>query len=168
MLLLATTCRSPWSGAAAVLTATVLLAGLAAFASRGERPAPEAVAESARDEELEWSHRAVRARMARKEEVIRAVTEGRMSLLEAAARFGTLNRQPPAVRADLFCLLGVELSDEERLCRSVLSWAADVAELSGSVEGTALRARLEAELRRARLAGLRLPAVEERPLLEGR
>jgi hypothetical protein len=107
------------------------------------------------------------ARQARREELARAVAAGRMALPEAAARFAALNRLAPQVRADLFRMKYSDLSDEERYCREVIYWAEGELAPDNPAGAAAGRARLEAELRRHLQAGpLRLPAVEEAPLLD--
>jgi hypothetical protein len=157
--------------AVALLPAALLLAGLAALALPGARPRggprAEGAAELAWDAEAQRSHAAYRARNQRRAEGARAVAAGRMPLLEAAARFAALNRLPPEVRTDLSRLQYPGASEEERLCRDVIFWAVEEAALSDPCEAAALRGRLEAELGRRLRAGLRLPAVEEGPLLDG-
>jgi hypothetical protein len=48
---------------------------------------------------------------------------GRLTLAEAAARFGELHRANPMFRADLWRLQWPGETDEERACREVIFWA---------------------------------------------
>jgi len=165
MLLLATTYRPPWPRAAVVLAAVLLVAALTLWGGRsGRMPRAGDAADPAWHAEVEWRHRAYQARLARRRALGRAVAEGRMALVEAAARFAAVDRLPPEVRADLARRQYPGASDEERYCRDVISWAVRELAPDDPCEAVALRGRLEAELERRLRDGLRLPAVEESPL----
>jgi hypothetical protein len=149
-----------------VRAAALLLASLAVWlAFRGGEESGLPTPETENPEQAR-KLRAFRARQARRAEVVRAVISGRMSLLEAAARFDRLKRMPPAVRDDLFALMDPEATAEERLCRDVLSRAVFEAGTRSLAEAEEVRRRLTAELEQALRSGLRLPEVEEMPLLE--
>jgi hypothetical protein len=94
-----------------------------------------------------------------KRQVLEDITAGRMSLLEAAARFRVINRWRSPFMAELVRSHYEDCSEEEQLCREV------IASLGALHEGdrchlAAVRTRLEAELgERRRGNTLRLQAV---------
>jgi hypothetical protein len=73
--------------------------------------------------ELFLPNRDLLRRLERKHDVIQALLAGRIDLLEAAAHFGALNRQPPDFDWDQFRRMTPGADDEERLCRSVINFA---------------------------------------------
>jgi hypothetical protein len=98
-----------------------------------------------RSEELDAQRERLRHWQEGKREAVRAVIAGRMTLLEAAARFRELDRQLPEFKWDLFRRAYPGSSDGERHCRHVI--AATEAELSKRPDEAAeVMARLEAEL----------------------
>ncbi len=86
---------------------------------------------------------AVIARLVAKSAVSDDLRAGRLSLAQAAIKFGELNAMPPQCPADLG-EYGSAVSEGERLCRQVIYWV--VASQPGSAPE--LRARLENELTR--------------------
>jgi hypothetical protein len=70
--------------------------------------------------ELERKGRAVMRRLERKERLAQAVLEGRLTLLEAAALFRTLDEGPPGFNWEQFRRSHAGDSDEERHCREVI------------------------------------------------
>jgi hypothetical protein len=116
--------------------------------------------EEARQTQLEQQSRTIVQRLEAKEEVVRRLLAGRLTLLEAAALFGHLNEEPAAWPfQDNLRWPGA--SREEKLCRQVLDWAIPLAREEG---GRAVEAadRLEAELAAllARGGVIRLPGDE--------
>jgi hypothetical protein len=94
-------------------------------------------------------------RSAGKWQAVEGLVEGRMSLLEAAARFRDLDRQPPDFHWDAFRNSMPGDSDDERHCREVIGF---IETRLPPRERTDLIARLEAELQAHRQQGtLRLP-----------
>jgi hypothetical protein len=77
--------------------------------------------------------------------VIEDVKAGRLSLLQAAARFRELGRQPPEVSLELLRLYYPAKSDGECYCRYVIHGVATSVQEQGSPGETILE-RLEAEL----------------------
>jgi hypothetical protein len=86
-------------------------------------------------------------RLRTRTKVIEDLRAGRLTLVQAAARFRRLNALTPAGGLDLRGHL-VGATEEERLCRQVICWAeaADRPEAPSIAEQT--RERLEAELQR--------------------
>jgi hypothetical protein len=159
---------------AALLAALLPLAGLAALPRwadclwRAAWPEDAVRREAARERELHRKSRACLVRLARKAEVARALASGRMTLPEAAARLGALNRLPPEVPWRLFRDGYPGASDEERFCREALYWAEGELCEGDPCEAAATLGRLEAELDGLLRRGtLRLPAVAEAPLPDG-
>jgi len=75
--------------------------------------------------------------------VLRALRADSLSLLEAAARFGEVNREEPETMSYVREMYSGN-SDEERVCRQVLAWAR--ADMGGDAgKGRATLLRLEAE-----------------------
>jgi hypothetical protein len=100
--------------------------------------------ENRQSDELDQRCKGVFRRIESKQDVLQALNEGHLSLVEAAARFGEFNRQEPETMAYIREMYAGQ-SDEERLCRQVLSWVR--AELSVEPDKTrATLARLEAEM----------------------
>jgi hypothetical protein len=83
-----------------------------------------------------------------------AAAEGRLALLEAAARFAALNRSAPQFNWPQFRRAYPGASDEERFCREVIAWAEGEA---GPAGAEAARARLAGELEGGLRRGLLLP-----------
>ena len=78
-----------------------------------------------------------------KDQVARAVIDGRLTLVEAVARFRAINASRPAnlpVRLDQY----PGKTDEERVCREVISYVE--TRLPDQPETSAILARLESEL----------------------
>jgi hypothetical protein len=103
------------------------------------------VHETGRQRELDYHKKIVDHRLRAKQQIIEEVLEDRLSLLEAAAGFRDLNRTPE----DSPCQVGRKIpgnSDEERLCRQVISWAEGEARRKTPDRADSLVARLEAEL----------------------
>ncbi len=78
-----------------------------------------------------------------------AVTEdllaGRLTLLQTAAQFRKLNAEQPASKIDLRQHFA-GATEEERLCRQVIQWAAFAARDISASASEQTRSRLEAEL----------------------
>jgi hypothetical protein len=159
--------RLPWPRAA-LPAAALLLAGLAAlppWADRLWRSAWQDDAlgrELARREELERVGRLCLARLVRKAEIAQALGQGRMPLLEAAARLGALDRLPPEVCWKQFREAYPGASDEERFCREALYWAEGELREQDPCDAAAVLGRLRDELdRHLRRGRPRLPDVAE-------
>jgi hypothetical protein len=97
-----------------------------------------------RSDELEQHSREIFGRIDAKQKVLRALSEDDLSLVEAAARFGEVNSQSPEAVAYVRDMYPGH-SDEERLCRQVLSWARFVLP-EESDKSRATFTRLEAEM----------------------
>ncbi|HZT82744.1 MAG TPA: hypothetical protein VFA26_21115 [Gemmataceae bacterium] len=123
-------------------------AAVIALALIGPRWLPGPEGASGQDEEnvLDRQLRAVVQRLEKKQQVIAALLGGRLSLLEAAARFRELNETPSELPNHSYRILFEGKSDEERLCRQVIAWAYNEAEVSSPEGARAVRRRLEAEL----------------------
>jgi hypothetical protein len=91
------------------------------------------------------------------------VIAGRLSLLEAAARFRDLDEQRPAASRQARCATHAGASDDECHCRAVLQYVGAEVELRpGADPGVA--ERLDAELRSLLEQGnLRLPGSDDVP-----
>jgi hypothetical protein len=84
-------------------------------------------------------------RLDARQQVADAVIDGRLGLLEAAARFRDLT---PADEATRHCLQAVYpgVSDNERFCRAVIGWVRGTVRERAPAEAHRRAARLEAEL----------------------
>jgi hypothetical protein len=154
-----------------LLAAFLLLGGLAALVPWADRLWRHAwqddaiVRVAAQRAELERRGRLGLARLVRKREIGQAVAQGRMPLLEAAARLGALNRMEPELPWRLYRDANPGATDEERFCREAISWAESELPEDDPCEAAAVLRRLEAELdRHLRRGGPRLPDVAEAPL----
>jgi hypothetical protein len=99
---------------------------------------------------------AVQHRHAAKEAVAEEAAAGRLTLLEAAARFRDLDADLPEEQRRALRLALPAGSDEERSCRQVLYYVE--ASLRGRPDGPAALGRLKAQLDEALASGdLRLP-----------
>jgi hypothetical protein len=153
------------------LAAFLLLAGLAALAPWADRLWRQAlqddaiVREAAQRAELERRGRLGLARLARKREIAQAVAQGRMPLLEAAARLGALNRLVPEVPWRLYRDVYPGASDEERFCREAIYWVESELPEDDPCEAAAALGRLHEELEgHLQRGGPHLPDVTEAPL----
>jgi hypothetical protein len=147
-LILASTLLTAWSVVAAQRPG---FAGPAPWAS-GVRPGPQTELLVPGDHEAE-------ARGRTKDEVIRRLLDGRLTLPEAAAWFRSVNR-PSRTGVDLLARYP-GASEEERLCRQVIAWAKARAESQSFSQAEVVGQRLEAELRACleREGKVRLPEV---------
>jgi hypothetical protein len=100
--------------------------------------------EHQRDEELTALLQRVDVRLAGKNAVADVVREGRLDLLEAAARFRDLNDADPSFEWDVFRQQTPGATDAERLCRSVIDFVANPPDLPP--HQAELVRQLEAEL----------------------
>jgi hypothetical protein len=115
-----------------------------------------------RGEELEQRTRAVIGRLERKEKIVKALLAGRLTLLQAAARFRALNEGPPAFGWDQFRDAMPGGSDDERHCHEVIEFAYHVVSHDDPHRAAELREGLRAELRQHLGRGpLRLPEREK-------
>jgi hypothetical protein len=153
-----------WVGTAFV--GAVLVAWGAARPRPDASPPPPPDAEgdgpAGREADYPAQVRAVRARLAAKEEAVRALLAGDCTLLEAAARFRELDAWEPRVRWEAHPAVYAGDTEAERYCRAVLVWAGSVARSYSAgdelAEGLAAVRRLEGELEGHRLCGtLALP-----------
>jgi hypothetical protein len=148
--------RNGWG----LLLGAGLLAGGLVAADRAGGRREEAAAR--RNAELDCFREAAAARLAAKERLSAAVLEGRLTLLEAAARFRALNQ----TRCDP-CWASWQSpfpgrSDEEHVCREVISWVGGQARQHDPCLGAVTCARLEEELEALLRQGpLRLPDLPE-------
>jgi hypothetical protein len=128
-----------------------LFPGLAAAVGLDLWNVPAALNALGRESELERrldeQGRAVRRRMAAKDEVAREAVKGRLTLLEAAARFRDLDADAPEAYRRGWRFLAEGSSDEERYCRQVLGYAERA--LHGRPGQAAALRRLEAQRDRA-------------------
>jgi hypothetical protein len=125
----------------------------AAFGGGRAEEAPGLVYENA-----DVTDRAVQGRLDVKRRLVADVADGRLALLEAAARFRDLDRDWAAPQRDLFRAAWPGRSDDERYCRQVLRLAENELRDRGG-QGADVVRRLRAELRhRLRRGDLRLPA----------
>jgi hypothetical protein len=86
-----------------------------------------------------------------------AAAEGRLGLLEAAARFRDLDQQPPVIAPAIVRRVYPGVSDEERYCRQVISHAYSAPGRRDATRAAGV-ARLEVELcERLNNGDLRLP-----------
>jgi hypothetical protein len=115
-----------------------------------------------RGEELQQKIRAVTDRLNRKETVVKALLAGRLTLLEAAARFRALNEAPPEYNWDAFRLTMPGDSDDERHCHEVISFAFHALRRTDPHRADELHESLRAELRQHLGRGpLRLPEIKD-------
>jgi hypothetical protein len=120
--------------------------------------------EHQRDEELTALLQRVDVRLAGKNAVADVVREGRLDLLEAAARFRDLQAADPSFDWDRFREYTPGATDEERLARAVIGFVANSPDADpGPAE---LVGRLKAELA-ARLRDGTLRLREPRPPFTG-
>ena len=121
-------------------TLILILVALAAALLRPERP---------RDLSLEddWKLPAIARRIQEKDRIAGKLIDGRLTLFEAAARFGRLNAEPPAPPLALSLFYPSD-SEEERLCRQVIGWASRKLEKSEPGRATDFAGACEEELRR--------------------
>ena len=84
-------------------------------------------------------------RIKRKEQIALALAEGRMSLPQAAARFGALSEATPAFR---FTVSQIHPSGtrDEQLCRYLIDWMATLVRDTSPARADAAVRRLNAEL----------------------
>jgi hypothetical protein len=114
-------------------------------------------------ENLDVADRAVQGRLDIKRRLAVEVAEGRLTLLEAAARVRDLNEGWPASQQDLFRDAWPGSSDDERYCRQMIRLAGTELWARG-VEDSDVVGHLEAELRdRLRRGDLRLPVLASPP-----
>jgi hypothetical protein len=103
--------------------------------------------ENRRTAELDRQLAAANRRLHVKEETASRLLTGELTLFEAAALFGTVERAPES-EADFPRLIHPGVSEGEKLCRAVISWAGGKVQVErSSAEAGDLRRRLEAELR---------------------
>jgi hypothetical protein len=102
-------------------------------------------------------------RAAEKRALARAVIAGRLSLLQAAARFRDLNARPPAFPWEAFRQTYPGDSDDERHGREVIQFVRQEVQLRPGA-GPAMVGRLEAELQGLLERGnFRLPGPDDQP-----
>ena len=134
-----------------ILALALALGALAAAASTLPRRPPEPPPAEAEATATAWIETATLRAIA-KDRITAEVMAGRLTLLQAAALFGELNRVPPAPRPQ---------SGAEELCRQVIAYAE--GEARGGAGETAAAARLQKELEGLLAEGpLRLPAPSAR------
>jgi hypothetical protein len=113
------------------------------------------------DQEVQNLCAAADRRAAAKRALASAVIEGRLPLLQAAARFRDLNAQPPAFPWEAFRQTYPGDSDDERHGREVLQFVREGMQLRPGVD-PAVPERLEAELRGLLEHGnFRLPGLDD-------
>jgi hypothetical protein len=116
-------------------------------------------AERRREERLDRAREAVQVRLRAKAVIARDVTEGRLTLQEAAARMRDLDRRTPGFQWEMFRLQHPSATDEERHCREVIGHIRSNIPLGPPLTEELVR-RLEAELQGHLNRGtLRLPDV---------
>jgi hypothetical protein len=136
----------------------LVLAGGALLAAARSQPAlteglGRALGLTGSEEEQETQRRAEMARRnlilirrhAAKEKVVKAVLEGRMSLLQAARLFQDLDENPADCRNDYRSFFPGR-SDGEKLCRQVLEWTQSQMVDAPPSQAAAVLERLQAEL----------------------
>jgi hypothetical protein len=96
-------------------------------------------------DELKAKERVMTTRIAAKQRVITELLAERLTLIEAAARFRTLNEESdrPINVAELF----PAQSEGESYCRQVLRWVRAAADESTADHGAVILSRLEVELK---------------------
>jgi hypothetical protein len=105
---------------------------------------PKLYRERQRSEELQAAFHSVQERIDGKRRVVRELLDGRVTLLEAAARFHELCAASPAIIAGLHQRYPGCSSDAECYCRSLIRHAEDA--LADRPDRAAVLARLQAEL----------------------
>ena len=125
-------------GCSALLAVVLYSGALAGGAGAGDDEPTEA--DLRQGAELDGVSQAVRRRLAERERLAGDVIAGRLTLLEAAARFRDLDEQNPGFDWGIFRSTYAGASDDERLCRQVLAF------VESEPGGTAVLGRLEAEL----------------------
>ncbi len=95
---------------------------------------------------LEYRKVVVRQRLRAKLELTRQLLDGELSLFEVAAWFRYLNAHPDC--QDNFREAQPGKTEEEKLCRQVIVWAASRAREESPSQGEALARQLEQELQR--------------------
>jgi hypothetical protein len=100
--------------------------------------------ERQRSAELDRLNQLVYPRLVAKYQVTAALAAGRLSLLEAAARFRALDQMAPGHPPAIFHSYYAGSSDEERYCRQAIQLLR--ASRNSASEQTALAEQLEAEL----------------------
>jgi hypothetical protein len=97
------------------------------------------------DDDLERRQQAVLRRVLAKTEAVKELRAGRLTLVQAAARFRDADAAGPPG-----CEPGPLPADEEGLCRAVIAWVRGSYVVDRFPEAPAMVARLEAELERLR------------------
>ncbi len=116
-------------------------------------------AERGRRDRLDREREAIGRRHEAKDGLARELAEGRLTLLEAAARARDMDREDPDFPWDGFRAEGPGASDDERHCLEVIAHLRTSLPL-GPAPSEELARRLEEELRRHREGGtLRLPVA---------
>jgi hypothetical protein len=104
------------------------------------------------------------ARVMRKQEIACLLIDGKISLIEAGARFGALNRANPTFDWVTYRTYDAYRgkTDEERFCREAINAARCILQTHEPARGDLVVGRLVAELERELSQGtLRLPQVVE-------
>jgi hypothetical protein len=110
-----------------------------------------------RGAELEDQRQRALERLRTRETIGRALAEGRMTLLQAAARLRDYYQSKPGFRRDLFRARFPGDSDEERFCRKAIDCAVGLL-IARPERARAVQLRLQAELNEAQRRGsLHLP-----------
>jgi len=145
-----------------LLVAALLIAGAAgliyfgadiAFRRKIDRNAPSTVLShldegSPTDEEMEHRLQIHKHRIAVKDRAVRDLLDGRLTLLQAAARFRDLETEQPLTWWPRNAATGP--ADGERLCRMVMDRANGWMQANRPAQAADFAARLEAELERHR------------------
>jgi len=101
-------------------------------------------AEVRRSDELDAQLTEAQHRVGAKQQVVSDLIAGRLSLLEAAARFRDLT--PPSSDAARYLRsVYAGASDDERFCRAVIQWVRGTRRSGSRAEADRVAARLEAE-----------------------
>jgi hypothetical protein len=109
------------------------------------------------DAELERRCQVFMRRGAAKDQAVRAMLAGRLTLGQAAARFRAIEREQPVTQCPARAANGPE--DGERLCRDIIDRARHWVAENLPAEAASVAARLEAELEQLRRldGAIRLP-----------
>jgi hypothetical protein len=146
--------------AALVVGGLILAGGLDRRVGRRPAGGPEPV------ERPDWAvehAQALRGRFKQKSQVVRELLAGRLTLLEAAARFRALDHAPPPFNWEMFREVHRGDSDEERHCREVIVGVEAELIDSDPCLCLAICEQLERELQQHLERGpLRLPDVDDR------
>jgi hypothetical protein len=102
------------------------------------------VREQQRRESMDRHHQVILRRIEAKNEVVRELTTGQLSLMQAARRFKDLD-ETPATCQDDYRRSYPGRSDGEKACRQVLRWVESHLETLTPSQADALRRRLDAE-----------------------